>query len=256
MNIKRRIYNDFFRPPLYDGYERILSTAREAGYEFHTVLSFENHIIGGGRKCFIIRRDVDTKDLKCMRMLLALEKKYGARSSCYFRWNTMDVELMKEIAEAGGESSYHYEEVATYCYKHRIRHKEEMLKHMEEIRDLFIANYRAFKAKSSQPCLTVASHGDYFNSRFHFQNKSIIDERVRKECGFIREAYDPEHMDPITCRIADQSSQAFVDEVLAATRRGEPVIELLTHPRQWNSPFWVNLKEEISRVCKQSYMGI
>lgn len=70
--------------------------------------------------------------------MLALEKKYGARATYYFRWDTINVELMKEIAEAGGEASYHYEEIATYCYKHRIRSKEVMLQHIEEIRDFFI----------------------------------------------------------------------------------------------------------------------
>lgn len=255
MSIKKRLYEDFFRPTQYDGYERVLRAAKEAGYEFHTVHSFEKAT--GGDKVLILRRDVDTKDMRCMRALLALEKKYGALSSNYFRWNTMDVAVMNEIAEAGGEASYHYEEIATYCYKHRIRSKEEMLKHIEEIRDLFIEQFAKFKKVTGQPCLTIASHGDYVNSKFHYQNKELIDERIRLACGIEREAYDPEHMDRITCRIADQvERENFVPKAIAAIDRGEPVIELLTHPRQWNSPVWVNLKEEINRVCKGLYMRL
>ena len=69
--------------------------------------------------------------------------------------------------------------------------------------------------------------------------------------------YDAEHMDLITCRIADQvEGDNFTTKAIEAIERGEPVLELLTHPRQWNSPFWVNLKEEINRVCKQLYMGL
>jgi hypothetical protein len=34
MDIKRRIYNDFFRPSLYDGYEEILRTAKGQGISF------------------------------------------------------------------------------------------------------------------------------------------------------------------------------------------------------------------------------
>lgn len=49
MNIKRRLYNDFLRPSKEDEYERILRTAKEARYEFHTVLSFED-VVGGGVK--------------------------------------------------------------------------------------------------------------------------------------------------------------------------------------------------------------
>ena len=46
MNIKQRLYNDFFHPSKEDEYERILKAARDNGYEFHTVLSFED-VVGG-----------------------------------------------------------------------------------------------------------------------------------------------------------------------------------------------------------------
>lgn len=187
--------------------------------------------------------------------MLALEKKYGARATYYFRWNTINVELMKDIAEAGGEASYHYEEIATYCYKHRIRSKEVMWQHIEEIRDFFISQMAKFRAKTGQPCLTIASHGDYVNTKFQVQNKELIDERVRKACGIVREAYDTPHMNLLTCRIADQvEMEHFTEKAVAAIERGEPVLELLTHPRQWNSPVWVNLKEEVGRVARGLWM--
>lgn len=260
MNIKQRFYNDFLRPSKEDEYEKILQCACDNGYEFHTVLSFEKMVAHGvehGKKYLIMRRDVDTADLKILRKMLALEKEYGARATYYFRWNTIEKQLMKEIVEAGGEASYHFEEIATYCYKHHIRHKDEMLKHIEWIRELFISMYAKFKEKTGQPCLTIASHGDYVNTKFKYANRELIDGRVRKLCGIIREAYDPERMDLITCRIADQTEgERFTSKAIAAIERGELVIELLTHPRQWNSPVWVNLKEEINRFCKQLYMRL
>lgn len=260
MNIKRRLYNDFFRPSKEGEYEQILKAARDNGYEFHTVLSFEDVVGGGGiegKKYLVLRRDIDTADFKILRKMLALEKKYGARATYYFRWNTINVELMKEIAEAGGEASYHYEEIATYCYKHRIRSKEVMLQHIEEIRDFFICQMAKFRAKTGQPCLTIASHGDYVNTKFGVQNKEMINERVRKTCGIVREAYDAPHMNLLTCRIADQvEMEHFTEKAIAAIERGEPVLELLTHPRQWNSPFGVNLKEEIDRLFRGLYMRL
>lgn len=260
MNIKRRLYNDFLRPSKEGEYEMILRAAKESGYEFHTVLSFEDVVGGGdfeGRKCLILRRDIDTTDFKILRKMLALEKKYGARATYYFRWNTINVRLMQEIAEAGGEASYHFEEIATWCYRHHVKRKEEMLQHIEEIKDLFIVQFAKFKKKTGQPCLTIASHGDYINTRFKYQNKELIDDRVRKTCGILREAYDKPHMDALTCRIADQvEMEDFTSKAIAAIERGEPVLELLTHPRQWNSPVWVNLKEEIGRVAKEIYMKL
>lgn len=260
MNLKRRLYNDFFRPSKEGEYERILKAARACGYEFHTVLSFEDVVKNGieeGKKYLILRRDIDTADSKILRKMLALEKQYGARATYYFRWNTIDVPLMQDIAVARGEASYHFEEIATYCYKHLIRSKEEMLKHIEEIKDLFIEQIAKFREKTGQSCLTIASHGDYVNSKFKFQNKEIIDDRVRENCGILREAYDEEHMNKLTCRVADQAEmEQFTSKAIAAIERGEPVIELLTHPRQWNSPVWINLKEEINRFCKQLYMRL
>jgi len=258
MYIVKRLYDDFLRPSKEADYELILKTACDKGYEFHTMLSFEDIVREGkieGKRYLVLRRDIDTADSKFLRKMLSLEKKYGARATYYFRWNTIDVELMNDIEEAGGEASYHFEEVATYCYKHHITSKEKMLSNLEEIRDLFIEQYAKFKQVTSLPCLTIASHGDYMNTRFQYQNCQMIDDRVRKTCGFVREAYDREHMDALTCRLADQKERdVFTKKALEAIERGEPVLELLTHPRQWNSPFWINLKEEINRVCKQIYM--
>lgn len=256
--LARRLYNDFFRPSREMDYEKILIAAKRCGYEVHTILSFEDVIREGvnpEKKYLILRRDIDTGDFYILRKMLNLEKKYGARATYYFRWNTINLELMHDIAEAGGEASYHYEEIATYCYRHRITSKERMLEHMPEIRNLFVEQYARFKEETGQPCLTIASHGDYMNTRFKFQNYQLINDEVREKCGFIREAYDSAHMKALTCRIADQNElETFTDKSIEAMKRGEPVLELLTHPRQWNSPFWINLKEEINRVCKQLYM--
>ncbi len=257
MGISKRLYNDFIRPSKEADYERILKAAFEKGYEFHTVLSFEDVIRHGkkeNKRYLILRRDVDTADSKILRKMLALEKKYGARATYYFRWNTIDIVLMKEIAEAGGEASYHYEEIATYCYKHRIKNKESMLLHIESVRDMFINQYYKFKEKTGQPCNTIASHGEFVNTKLNVQNTTIIDDRVRKATGIVREAYDRLHMDMLTCRIADQvEMEHFTEKAIASIERGEPVLELLTHPRQWNSPVWVNLKEELNRVGKEIY---
>ncbi len=257
MSIVKRLYNDFLRPSKEGEYERILKAACDNGYEIHTVLSFEDVIKNGvekGKKYLILRRDIDTADSRILRKMLDLEKRYGARCTYYFRWNTLDANLMKAISEEGGEASYHYEEIATYCYKSRIKDKGKMLEHIEEIRDMFIKQLFIFRDKTRQPCLTVASHGEFVNSKLHVPNTVLIDERVREECGIVREAYDSSHMSLITCRIADQvEMEHFTEKAVAAIERGEPVLELLTHPRQWNSPVWVNLKEELNRVCKEIY---
>lgn len=80
MDIKKRLYNDFFRPSKEDDYERILKTAKDYGYEFHTLLSLENY--GGNsqkQKCLLLRHDIDTADFKILKKMLFLEKKVWSK---------------------------------------------------------------------------------------------------------------------------------------------------------------------------------
>lgn len=132
-----------------------------------------------------------------------------------------------------------------------------ILSKIEDIKNIFIQNIENFRKETGQPCLTVASHGDYINTKFKLQNKELIDDRVRKITGIVREAYDPSHINALTCRIADQvEMDLFTMKAVNALEKGEPVLELLTHPRQWNSPVWINLKEEMNRLLRGLYMKL
>lgn len=252
MNIKKRLYNDFFRPSKIDEYEKILQCAVKEGYEIHTIVSFEDVIgkINTDKKYLIMRRDVDTADYGVMQQFLALEKKYKARCSYYFRLSTIDYDFMKAVEKGGGEASYHYEELAVYCYQHRIKNKQNINSHLDAIRKLFVKNYSDVKKKSGLPCLTIASHGDFVNAILELPNTILIDSDIRKECNIVREAYDNVHMNCLSYRIADQNCENFSQDAVAAMKRGEKVLELLMHPRQWNSPLLLNLKEEIRRLYR------
>lgn len=240
-------------PSKLDDYEKILMNAKLNGYEFHTILSFEkvkDHI-DNKKKYLILRCDVDTADYKVLRGFLNLERKYGAVASYYFRLSTVNYKFMREVEDAKGEASYHYEEIATFCYEKRIKSKPLIESNIDDIRALFTKNYNFFKVKSGLPCLTVASHGEFINVKLGVPNKYLINSDIKSELGIIREAYDNEHIDKLTCRIADHSSKDFINESLSAIERGEMVLELLTHPRQWRSAIWINLKMDIIRLYKE-----
>lgn len=259
MNIKKRLYDDFLRPSKFEEYEKIIKIAAEEGYEFHTILSFEEvrESLDPLKKYLILRRDVDTPDFVSLYKMFTIEKKYNARCTYYFRKSTKNLQLMQYIQNGGGEPSYHYEELATYCYKYRIRNREKVLGHLSEIQITFLKNLKAFRKEIGLPCLTVASHGDYVNTKLGVQNAILMTNAIKESAGIVREAYDKEYMNALTCRLADQVlGEAFVEQAIAAIKRGEPVLELLTHPRQWNSPFIINFREEVGRVLKQIYMNL
>ena len=258
MRIIKRLYNDFLRPCKIGDYEKVIKKAKELGYEFHTIRSFEQ-VIGHkqtGKKYLILRRDVDTKDIKILRKMLEVEKKYGARCSYYFRLSTFDIQLMQDIEKFGGEASYHFEEIASFCYEHKKIDLGFVNTHMNLIRQNFIDNYKEMKALTGLRMDTVASHGDFINVKLGIRNNYLIDERVRKDTGIIREAYDREHEGELDCNIFDLGEKDFAQEIIEVLESGAQTVEWLTHPRQWNSPFWVNLKEEISRVFRGIYMNI
>jgi len=251
--IFKRIYNNFLMPSRIDDYEKIIKTAKDNGYEFHSVRSFESvkDHIDPQRKYLVLRCDVDTPDYKTLRNFLNIEYKYGAASSYYFRLSTVNYQFMREVERKGGEASYHYEEIATYCYEKRIKNKLLIDANLADIQSIFINNYNSFKEKSRLPCLIVASHGEFVNVRLGIPNKYLINNEIKFELGIIREAYDDEHINKLTCRIADHSSQFFIEEAINAIENGENVLELLIHPRQWRSAGWINFKMDFIRFYKE-----
>ena len=257
MNYKRRIYKDFFMPSRVGEYDEMLAFARKNGYEFHTLLSFINlSELDPNKKYMVLRRDVDTAANRIQRAMLNAEVRNGARCSSYFRKNTINKTLMRSIEANGGEATYHYEEIATWCYKRRERRAEEIYNHLDEIRSLFIKNVSYIRNKCGVPVLTVSSHGDYVNRKLDIDNKIIADDSTLKKCGILMDAYNKEYESKCTVRIHDHNRDNFVDDVKTAVLNGEHVIEVLTHPRQWGAEFFPNLLDDINRFFKQLYMGL
>ena len=256
MKIKQRIYADFLMPSRVNEYEEILALAREKGYDFHTLRSFSQlAAVDPNRKYMVLRRDVDTAANRIQWEMLKAEIKTGARCSSYFRKNTINKKLMVEIEKNGGEATYHYEEIATWCYKNRERRKEEILKHLKEFQSMFIKNVEKIRKECRVPVLTVSSHGEYVNRMLHIDNKIIAEREILDHCGIIIDAYDDEYKSKCSIRIHDHDRVNFVDDVKNAINNGEPVIEVLTHPRQWGASPLTNLLDDINRFFKQLYMN-
>lgn len=257
MNKKQRIYRDFFMPIRVKEYNDMLSYAKDNGYEFHTLRSFvQLPSVEKNKKYIILRRDVDTASNRVQRKMLQAEIRNGARCSSYFRMNTLNQSLMRQIEANGGEASYHYEEIATWCYKHRERRKEVVLEHLEDFRAMFVKNVAKIREEYNVPVLTVSSHGEYVNRKLNIDNQIIVNEEMLRECGILIDAYNEEYLSKCSVRIHDHDRDDFVNAVKKAIDDREPVIEVLTHPRQWGAAAITNLLDDINRVCKQLYMKL
>lgn len=246
----RRIYNDYLTPSRLSHHESLLLQARDAGFSQASVRQFHRSLKDGtvSGKALVHRHDIDT-DLRTARKLFKLEARLGIHSSFYFRLSTLDIGLMREIDAYGSEASYHYEELATYAKKNHINSAAAIRARLPAIRAQFEANFRSIEQRLGSKLTTVASHGDFANRRLNVSNTEILDDpALRARCAIECETYDQHllaHFDVyITDRPAPQHYHPIAP-VDALARHGN--ICLLTHPRQFESNWGANTKDNLLR---------
>lgn len=248
----RRLYSDYGMPSRLRAHERLICAARDAGYLQTSVRDFFDHTRTSqpATSTFIVHRhDIDT-DLRTTRKLFEMEKKYGVKASYYFRLSTLDFGLMREIEAYGSEASYHYEEVASFAKKNKIKDPALVRDRLPEIRNVFRKNFQWFERQLGKKLRTVAGHGDFVNRRLKVNNTEILaDRQLREECGIECEAYDRTLLDHIDMYIVDQPPPQYYCPTsplnVVATRRS---ICLVTHPRQFETNWKENTKDNLFRV--------
>lgn len=235
-------------------YESMLKEALAQGYEIHSVISFWRHIESEGisdkRKYIILRHDIDT-DLATAEEMWKIEQRLGIEASYYFRLSTVDISLMQLIHATGSEASYHFEEIASYCKKNRLKDPEDVHENMEYIRSMFKENFLLLKNRTGLPMETVASHGDFVNRKLKIPNEEILkDVGLRAKLGIQLEVYDDVIMNYVTSRYSDTLAPAFwkPDSPLLSFHRSDHVIYILTHPRHWRIHIMENLRDNVKRL--------
>ncbi|MDB5756509.1 MAG: hypothetical protein JWR56_2937 [Massilia sp.] len=250
-SIFSRLYSDYLMPSQLAGYEQLVCAAQKAGYTQTSVRSYLDMVRDGRYrpdKVLVHRHDIDT-DLRTTRKLFEIEKKHGIKSSFYFRLSTLDFSLMREIEEYGSEASYHYEELATYAKKHKIKDPAVLRGRLPEIREEFIANFARIEQGLGKKMRTVAGHGDFANRRLKVINTEILeDPRLRQRCGIECETYDRTLMDNVDIYISDRPPPQFYhpSSPVDALRRHSRIY-LLTHPRQVETNWTANTRDNLSR---------
>jgi hypothetical protein len=247
----RRLYCDYLMPSRLATHEEVVCTAHEAGYTQTSVREYFD-LVREGRdlpeKVLVHRHDIDT-DLRTTRKLFEIEKKHGIKSSFYFRLSTLDFSLMREIEEYGSEASYHYEELATYAKKNKIKDPAALRSRLPAIRSNFIANFKRVEQRLGKKMRTVASHGDFANRRLKVNNTEILaDQRLRDDCGIQCEAYDRALLDQFDIYIADRPAPQYYHPIPPSSAlRVHRRICLVTHPRQVETNWKENTKDNLFR---------
>ena len=247
----RRLYSDYGMPSRLAMHERLIRSGRDAGFVQTSVRDFFDITKAGqcaANKFIVHRHDIDT-DLRTTRKLLQIEKKHGIKSTYYFRLSTLDFDLMHEIEEYGGEASYHYEELAAFAKKHKIKDPALVRSRLPEIREEFRKNFDWIEEKLGKKIRTVASHGDFANRRLKLNNAEILaDGQLRKDCGIECEAYDAALLDHIDMYIADRPPPQYYCPASPFDVIGKHVrICLVSNQRQVETNWKENTKANLFR---------
>ena len=254
--LRDRLYADFLMRSRLDEYERLLECAIEARYRISSVGSFWRQAEGEGldaaERYLVLRHDIDT-DPRTAATMWAIDRRLGVESSYFFRLSTMAPQLLAEIAAAGSEASYHYEELSTVAKRLGLRSRAEALAHLAEARELFAENLRQLRATTGLPMRVVASHGDFANRRLGVANWVLLaDPALRREVDVELETYDEAFLGRLPRRYTDAPHPRHwaPADPAAAILAGEPVISILVHPRHWRADRGANARDAIQRIAE------
>jgi hypothetical protein len=250
--VATRVYRDYLEPDRLDELRRLLRCAVEQRYETMTLLAFAERVaagtLGARARVLLLRHDVDSHVPRARRMW-EIERQLGIVGTFFFRRSTWDVPFMRELAAAGCEVGYHYEELATLIKEHGAPTAGAARELIVPARDRLRAALAELRADSGLALDVLASHGDFANRAVDVANVELLgDAAFRTQIGARLEGYDIEaHVDVRCSDGAGPERWSPVDPELELAR-GARVVELLIHPRGWGAAPVTNARMDVERL--------
>jgi hypothetical protein len=249
--ITNRFYADYLMPSRLFEYERLLKMAIDKGYLHITLSDYFEKLLAGVDLgyCFLHRHDIDT-DVRTARKMFEIEKKLGVKSSYYFRLNTLDFDLMREINDYGSDVGYHYEELSQFCKDNNISNPSLIKSRFQEIENIFFDNYSRIENKCGFKIKSVASHGDFVNRKLGMPNHEFMTRELMKKCNIKFECYDDRLLQSFSVILSDTHYPLFYrpSNPFNAIEERYKVIYLLSHPRHWSASPIENTIDNIIRI--------
>jgi hypothetical protein len=249
-----RFYSDFLLPDRLDEYRQLLVHAVELGYQTMSIGKYRRAAAldeRNGTKALILRHDIDT-DLPTAKAQFDIERSLEVSASYFFRLATVDVEFMRHLDAHGSDVGYHYEELSTMARARGLRTRGEVELHLPEIRDRFRENLRGLRARTGLPLRFVAAHGDMANRYLGMRNQELLDDALRSELEIEITADVRASTPGLVSRFSDAAYPRFwkPHDPRIALERGDAVVYLLTHPRQWRRNVRENLRDDLNRLVE------
>lgn len=224
-------------------YRYYIQYARKNGYQ---VLSLENfYRLSDKRKGkhFILRHDVDHPGI-ATRKMFETEKALGVKSTYYFRFSTIDKELIKEMIDSGFDVGLHFETISDYVRECSIKSKDEI--DMSLMKQRLKEDIRNFEEIIGSETFSCCSHGAPENVALGLSNNAITEHADMVEFGLGFEAYQKEMYEFVDCHIMDGSLTrnfgfSYADTPITAVDAEYNNVVFLSHPNHW----FLSLKKKI-----------
>ena len=250
--IARRLHGDYLQRERLDDFHTLLRDALEQGYRTMTLSAFADVATDGplraDERILLLRHDVDT-DVRRARRMWDIERRLGVVGSYFFRRSTWDVGFMHELASAGWDVGYHYEELATVVKERGAASASEARALLGAARARLRTTVPELRAGTGLTLDVFAAHGDFANRAVGVSNVEVLsDPALRSELGVRLEAYDVEAH--VSARSSDgmQPGGWRPEDPMQAMRRGERVVAVLLHPRSWGGAPAVNARADLVRL--------
>lgn len=231
-------------------YRKYIDYAKQQGYKICSLSEFyENK--DESLNHFILRHDVDYFE-KATKKMFEVEKELGVHSTYYFRWSTIDENLIQDMLNAGFDIGLHYETVATYIRENNIQNKEDI--NISVVQSQLKDEIKEFKTKYNPNMSSCCSHGASENIQLGISSNSILENVNYDEYGIIFEAYDERmYSDYGIYHIMDQNIRnnfgfAYSSNPIDGINEERKNILFLAHPTHWFSSlklYLINIRETI-----------
>lgn len=219
-------------------YKYYIEYARKRGYQVISLEDFYKLPDKRKEKHFVLRHDVDHPGVWNRKMFEA-EKSAGVKSTYYFRFSTIDKELIQEMINSGFDVGLHFETIADYAREHAVKNKSEI--DMELMKEKLKADIRRFEEITGHKTFSCCSHGASENRMLGISNNAITENADMAEFGLGFEAYQKEMYDYVDCHIMDGNilynfGFSYADTPISAVDEGHGNIIFLAHPNHWYFP--------------------
>lgn len=216
-------------------YKQYICHARENGYQVLSLEEFYKLPDKRKEKHFVLRHDVDHLGITTRKMF-ETEKSLNVKATYYFRFSTIDKELIQEMLDSGFDVGLHFETIADYAKESGIKSKDEI--DMGFMKQRLKEDIRRFEEIIGHKIFSCCSHGAPENVALGISNNAITESEDPSEFGLGFEAYSKDMYDFVDCHIMDGTlirnfGFSYADTPVSAIGEGYENIVFLAHPNHW-----------------------